>query len=238
MVFVQPLTFSLSQSSSFFPPPPPSLTSSKYATAYNETKTLGGANSTTRTEAQKQLALWSAENGFRWTARNLNDLAVAKGLTRAKAARFFALAFTSVADSFQTGMSAKYHYNFWRPFHSIPRAETDGNAATTADAAWAPLLNVNHPEYPSGHGFLGAGSMVEAVRAYFRTDAVTWTLTTVGVTGLTETSRTYTSLNALANDIGNARIYAGLHYRFSVDAGKAQGKAVVNWVNSRFFRSR
>lgn len=236
MVFVPPFTFSIGQSSSFFPPPPPALTSSQYATAWNETKTIGGANSTTRTEAQKQLALWSAENPFRWTSRNLNDLAVAKGLTRANAARFFALAFTSIADSLQTGMSAKYHYNYWRPFHSVPRADTDGNAATTADPAWTPLLNVNHPEYPAGHGFVGAGSMVEAVRAYFRTDSVNWTLTTVGVTGLTETSRAYTSLNALAKDIKDARVFAGLHYRFSVDAGQAQGKAVVNYINSRFFR--
>jgi hypothetical protein len=236
MVFVQPFTFSLSQSSSFFPPAPPALSSAQYATAWNETRTLGGAASTVRTEAQKQLALWAAETPFRWSARNLTELAVAKKLGTSQSARFFALAFTSVADSLQTGMSAKYHYNYWRPFHSIPRADTDNNAATTADATWTPLLNVNHPEYPAGHGFVGAGSVVEAVRAFFRTDRVSWTVTTVGVNGLTETSRSDTSLNALANDVMNARIYAGLHYRFAVEAGRAQGKAVVSHINSHFFR--
>lgn len=235
MVFVPPLTFSLAQSASFFPPPPPALTSSQYATAWNETRTLGGANSLVRTEAQKQLALWSGENAFRWSSRNLNELAVTKALSRIKAARFLALAYTSIADTLQTGMSAKYHYNYWRPFHSVPRADIDGNAATTADLAWAPLLNVNHPEYPAGHGLIGAGAFVEAVRAYFKTDSVSWTLTTVGVTGLTQTSRSYTSLNALANDIKEARIMAGLHYRFAMDAGQAQGKAVVNYINARFF---
>lgn len=235
MKFVPPLTFSLAQSASFFPPAPPALTSSQYATAWNETRNVGGANSTVRTEAQKQLALWSGENAFRWSARNLKDLAVAKGLSRMKAARFFALAHTSIADSLQSGMSAKYHYNYWRPFHSIPRADTDGNAATTADLTWTPLLNVNHPEYPAGHGLVGAGSLVEAVRAFFRTDSVSWTLTTVGVTGLTQTSRSYTSLTALANDMKETRILAGLHYRFSMDAGQAQGKAIVNYINNRFF---
>ncbi len=236
MVFVKPFTFALSESSSFFPPAPPALSSSQYGTAWNETHNLGGATSTARTEAQKQLALWSAEHPFPWAARNLVGLAVAKRLGSMQSARLLALAFTSIADSAQTGMSAKYHYNYWRPFHSIPRADTDSNAATTADPAWKPLLNVNHPEYPAGHGFFGAGSMVEAVRAFFRTDRVSWTLTTTGVPGLTQPSRSYTSLNALANDIMNARVYAGLHYRFSVEAGRAQGKAVVNHVNSRFFK--
>ncbi len=235
MVFVPPFTFSIAQSASFFPPAPPALSSAAYGTAWNETHDLGGASSTVRTEAQKQLALWAAEHPFKWSARNLTELAVTKKLDSMKSARFFALAFTSLADALQTGMSAKYHYNYWRPFHSVPRADTDGNAATTADAAWTPLLNVNHPEYPAGHGFVGAGALVEAVRAFFRTDRVSWTLTTVGVTGLTQPSRSYTSLNALATDVMNARIYAGLHYRFSVEAGRAQGKAVVSHINSRFF---
>jgi hypothetical protein len=236
MVFVQPFTFDLSQSSSFFPPAPPALSSAQYGTAWNEAYDLGGVNSTARTEAQKQLALWSAEHPFKWAARNLTELAIAKKLGSMQSARLLALTFTSIADAAQSGMSAKYHYNYWRPFHSIPRADTDGNAATTADAAWKPLLNVNHPEYPAGHGFFGAGSMVEAVRAFFRTDRVSWTVTAVGVPGLTEGSRSYTSLNALANDMVNARIYAGLHYRFSMEAGRAQGKAVVSHITSRFFK--
>jgi hypothetical protein len=236
MVFVPPFTFSLSQSSSFFPAPPPALSSSTYATHWTEARDVGGASSTVRTEAQKQLALWSAEHPFRWVARNVIELAVAKNLDSMKSARLLALVFTSVADTVQTGMSAKYHYNLWRPFHSIPRADTDGNAATPADPTWAPLLNVNHPEYPAGHGFVGAGSMVEAVRAFFGTNSVSWTLTTVGVNGLTQTSRSYTSLNAIATDMMNARIYAGLHYRFSMEAGRTQGKKVVDHITGRHFK--
>jgi hypothetical protein len=235
MVFVQPFTFSIAQSSSFFPPAPPAVTSPEYAAAWTEVRDLGRSSSAVRTEAQKQLALWAAEHPFRWTARNLIELAVNQGLGSMDAARFFALTFTSVADTLQTGMSAKYHYNYWRPFHAIPRADTDGNAATAGDPTWTPLLNVNHPEYPAGHGFVGAGSLVEAVRAFFGTDAVGWTLTTVGVAGLTETSRSYSSLDALAADVMEARILAGLHYRFSVEAGRAQGAAVVDHINGRFF---
>ncbi len=236
MVFVQPFTFSIAQSSSFFPPPPPALTSAQYAAEWDETRRLGGASSTVRTEAQKQLALWSAEHPFRWTARNVTALAVAKNLDSMKSSRLLAIVFTSVADTLQTGMSAKYHYNLWRPFHSIPRADTDGNAATTGDPTWTPLLNVNHPEYPAGHGLVGAGSVVEAVREFFGTNSVSWTLDTVGVTGLTQTTRAYTSLNALATDMMNARIYAGLHYRFSVEAGRALGDRVVDHITARHFQ--
>ncbi|HWO21545.1 MAG TPA: vanadium-dependent haloperoxidase [Kofleriaceae bacterium] len=238
MVFVPPFTFSLSQTTSFYPAAPPALNSPAYATAFDETRTLGGAASTVRTEAQKQLGLWSAENPFRWASRNLNELAVTKNLARMDAARFFALAYTSIADSLQTGMSAKYAYNRWRPSIAVPRADTDNNSVTVADPTWTQLLTVNHPEYPAGHGFVGAGAVVEAVRAFFRTDNVSWTLTTVGVTGLTETSRSYTSLTALANDIKDARVFAGLHFRYSMDAGQAQGKAVVQYINSKYFRAR
>jgi hypothetical protein len=237
MTFVPPYTFDIADTSSFFPPPPPALTSAVYTSDWSETRDLGRVDSTIRTEAEKQLALWSAEHPFRWAARNLTELAVARNLNPMRSARFFALVYTSIADSVQSGFSAKYHYNFWRPFHSIPRADTDGNPATTADPSWKPLLVVNHPEYPAGHGFFGGGAMVEAVRAFFHTDKVKWTVTTVGVAGLTETSRSYKSLDALAQDILDARVFAGLHYRFAVDAGRAQAIEIVDHILENHFGS-
>ncbi|HEY5933855.1 MAG TPA: vanadium-dependent haloperoxidase [Kofleriaceae bacterium] len=148
----------------------------------------------------------------------------------------FAMVHTAGADGLQTCMSAKYHYNLWRPFHSIPRADTDGNDLTPADPTWTPLLNVNHPEYPAGHGCFGAGTLVESVRAFFRTDSVDWTLTTVGVAGLTETTRSYSSLDDLSDDVRDARVLAGLHYRFSVDAGADQADAVVDHIMANHFQ--
>jgi hypothetical protein len=238
MVFVPPLSFDLAESSYFFPDPPPSIESKEYAHDWAEVRDVGRNTSAIRTEEQKQLALWMGEQAFRWVARNQINLAVAKGLSTGRSARYLALAFTSLADTFQSGMSAKYHYNFWRPFHSIPRADTDNNPGTTADPTWAPLLNVNHPEYPAGHGFFGAGAMVEAARAFFGTDAVTWTLDTVGVAGLTVPARTYTSLSTLSTDIGEARIFAGLHYRFAIEAGKEQGRAITHHVKEHYFLRR
>jgi hypothetical protein len=236
LVFIPPFTFDIAETSAFFPPPPPALTSSEYAAAWTEVRDLGRVDSAIRTEAQKQLALWASESPFRWSARNLHALAVAKKLGRMEAARFFAFVFTSIADALQTGWSAKFHYNLWRPFHAVPRADTDGNDATVGDATWTPLSSANHPEYPSGHGLFGAGSLVEAVRTFFGTDAVSWTLTAVGVNGLTETTRSYTALSALSDDVKDARILAGQHYRFSVEAGHAQAREVVEHISARFFR--
>ena len=235
ITFVPPYTFDIADTSNFYPPPPPALVTYDYAHDWTEVRDLGRSNSTIRTEALRQLALWSAENPFRWAARNVNELAVANDLNAMKSARLFAMVHTAGADGLQTCMSAKYHYNLWRPFHSIPRADTDGNDLTPGDPTWTPLLNVNHPEYPAGHGCFGAGTMVESVRAFFRTDSVDWTLTTVGVTGLTETTRTYSSLDALSEDVRDARVFAGLHYRFSVDAGVDQGDAVVDHITANHF---
>src|SRR2546427_786953 len=236
LVFVPPYTFDIAETPSYFPPPPPALTSDQYTHDWTETRDLGRVDGTIRTPEQRQLALWSGENSFRWESRNVIALAVAKGLDPMQSARLFAMVFTSGADTFQAGMSAKYHYNFWRPFHSIPRADTDGNPATVGDPTWKPTLNINHPEYPAGHGFLGGASMIESVRSFFETDAVEWTLGTVGVVELTQTSRTYTSLTALGEDIMFARILAGLHYRFSMDAGQGLGRAVNAHVMEYNFR--
>ncbi|MEJ7600082.1 MAG: vanadium-dependent haloperoxidase [Kofleriaceae bacterium] len=236
ITFAPPFTFDISQTPSYFPPPPPALTSSEYAFDWTVVRDFGRSNSTVRTEAQRQLALWTSENAFRFIARNLNELAVANGLSTMKAARLFAMVWTSCADAQQVGASAKFSYNFWRPVHAIQRADTDGNDATVADPTWTALLNVNNPEYPSAHGFFSAGAMVGAVRAFFKTDNVPWENTAVGVVGLTETTRTFTTLSQYARDIWDGRILAGLHFDFSMEAGIALGERVANHVTSNFFR--
>lgn len=240
MVFVPPLTLTLDEVPSYFPPPPPVLTSELYTTDFNETKALGRRDSTERTEEQRQIALWTGENSFRWEARNIVRLAAEYGLNTMQAARFFAMTFTAQADTFQVGMSAKYHYAFWRPFTAIPQADIDGNPDTIADPTWAPLLNVNHPEYPAGHGFLGGAAFPLSLQSFFGTDAVNITLDTVGVAGCSTgcTSRSYTSLAAMGADIMVARIYAGLHWRTSLNAGYNMGAAVTAHALANHFRRR
>ena len=113
------------------------------------------------------------------------------------------------------------------------------SAATAADAAWRPLLSVNHPEYPSGHSFWTT-ALVNAVRHFFGTDLVTWTVTTskAAVPRVERTERTYESLAALQAEVFDARVWAGLHWRNSIAAGEAIGDRVARHVARHFFRPK
>jgi hypothetical protein len=144
---------------------------------------------------------------------------------------------TSVSDAIIAGFGAKYAYRAWRPRTAIPQADLDGNPETDADPTWRPLLSVNHPEYPSGHGFWSS-ALLDAVGAYFKTSKVTWTLTTskVAVPQLVQTERTYYRLQTLMRAIGDARVWAGLHWRDSINDGMRIGRKVASHVTTHYFR--
>jgi hypothetical protein len=133
------------------------------------------------------------------------------------------------ADAVIGCFDAKYHYLFWRPFHAIPRADTDGNPLTSADPAWQPLLNVNHPEYPSAHACWTA-ALTQTVAGFFHTDRVGFDVDSQ-VTG---TTRHYTSFSQAASEVTNARIWSGLHFRHSMVAGAQLGRHVAQQILTRF----
>ena len=124
-------------------------------------------------------------------------------------ARLFAMVNTAVSDAIIAGFDAKYRHRSWRPRTAIPFADLDGNDDTVGDPTWRPLLSVNHPEYPSGHGFWST-ALIGSVAAFFGTTEVPWTITTskTAVPALVRTERTYTNLMELLNEIGNARVWA------------------------------
>ena len=126
---------------------------------------------------------------------------------------------------------------FWRPRTAIPLADHDGNDRTVSDPAWRPLLSVNHPEYPSGHGFWST-ALITAVAGYYGTPRVRWTITTskAAVPAVVKTERTYTNLLTLLHEIGNARIWGGLHWRHSIVDGALIGARVGVHVQATQFR--
>ena len=141
------------------------------------------------------------------------------------------MAYTATSDAVIAGFEAKYFYRTWRPRTAIPRAGDDGNPKTAPDPTWTPLLTVNHPEYPSGHGFVST-ALTEAVATFFGTDQVEWTIVTSkdAVPQLVQTERTYKNLKALMDDVGDARVWAGLHYRNTMTEGSALGRQVAKHV--------
>jgi hypothetical protein len=214
----------------FMPGPPIDMSSDEYAADFDEVKALGRKTGSTRTPEQTETAMFWSESGVITFTRMINRLAVEHGLDATETARLFAMAFVPSADSLIVCLRAKYHYMFWRPIHAIQRADTDANPATQSDTEWAPLLVVNHPEYPSGHS-CGTGALLPAVHAFFGTDRLDVTVSS-SVTG---TSRTFSSLRAIGRDVFMARIYSGLHFRFSMGVGFNLAKQVARDVLANYF---
>jgi hypothetical protein len=232
---IRPFTYT--DPARFRPHGPAPMTTAEYVDDFEETRDYGGADSAIRTAEQTDVAYFWSEHPYVHWNRNLVNLAASQGLTVAETARLFAMAHTAASDAVIAGFAAKYSYGAWRPRTAIPRADEDGNPDTDPDPAWRPLLSVNHPEYPSGHGFW-SGALLHAVRAFFGTKRVTWTIVTskAAVPALVQGERTYEHLDVLMREIGDARIWAGLHWRRAIDDGVQVGRRVASHVTGRYFR--
>jgi hypothetical protein len=218
--------FELTSPSQFRPPPPPSLTSTTWATDYNETRLYGSATSIVRTAAQTEVARFWADPPFVQNQRALRAYTEARDLSAVQTARVFALADSAAADAMIACWDAKYTYNFWRPFSAIPAGDTDSNPATPADPMWTPLLPTpNHPEYPSAHG-CGTTAFVTVLAGLERNHALDLTMTST----TTGTTHHFTSIGQLTDELANARVWAGLHWRFSTTAGVRLGASVGHVV--------
>ena len=211
--------------------------SAVYARDFAETRDYGRADSTLRSPDESDIAYFWSENPYVHWNRNLLALAVSNELSVRNTARLFAMVNTAVSDAVIAGFDAKYRHRAWRPRTAIPFADLDGNDDTVGDPTWRPLLSVNHPEYPSGHGFWST-ALIGSVAAFFGTTTVPWTITTskTAVPALVRTERTYPNLMELLNEIGNARVWAGLHWRQSIHDGARIGARVAAHVQATQFR--
>jgi membrane-associated phospholipid phosphatase len=223
--------FVMSSGSEFRPAGPPTLTSQAYADALNQVESLGSATSTTRTQEQTNIANFWADGGGTFTPPGhwnqiAQDVSLLRGQSLAENAQMFFAVNAAEADAGIASWDAKYTYNFWRPVTAIRNAGADGNAATTADPAWTPLLvTPPFPSYMSGHStFSGAASAVLA--GFFGADLP---FTDHGDPGQALT-RSFTSFTAAADEAGISRIYGGIHYSFDNTDGLATGRSVGQLV--------
>lgn len=225
--------FTLTSVAQFRPAAPPALDSAVYASDLNEVKELGGAVSARRTADQLETARFHTEAPPVFLTRNFGRFARTTTDT-ANAARLMAIIYTGYADAINACFEAKYFYESWRPLSAIPLADTDNNPMTVADPGWTPIVPTpNHPEYPAAHSCT-AGALGELLRQYYGTENVTYTFNST-VTG---TTRTYTTTGALAEESKVARIYGGMHFRYSTAAGAELGKQVANWTMQHAFGTR
>lgn len=228
---IDPLT--LTSPTRFRVPPPPALTSERYRRDFEEVKAMGAFASTSRSPEQTDLAHFYSENFFTQWNRALRGIAGRYLHRTGDSARLFALANLALADSVISAWDSKRFYFFWRPMTAIREAGNDGNPGTVADPNWQSLLNnPNYPDYTSGANVVAA-SMTRTLEQFFGTDRVTFEVTSVAPLALRKT-RTYRRFSDAAQDMVNARVYAGIHFRFADTSGRSQGTRVAEWVFDHF----
>jgi PAP2 superfamily len=228
---VRPLV--LDSSSQFRPNGPPRLTSGRYARDLAEVQEFGRVDSSRRSTEQTATALFWTDNDVAQWNRGLHKYATASGLDAAGVARLLALAHVAGGDAMIACFDAKYTYNFWRPVHAIPRADSDENPRTEADPGWISLRPTPpFPEYPSAHA-CHSGAIATILKSVVGHDDVDFELDSA-VTGQT---RTYRHFNDIVNEVNNARIWAGFHYRASTDDGAKMGRRIASHILHHTFQT-
>jgi hypothetical protein len=230
--FIKP--FAIRRASQFRAPGPPALASEKYAEDLHEVQAMGSAAGVLRTADQSDLARFYSEPPGLYTPRNYRRFA-SDSQSIADNARLLALLWVANADSGLGCFESKYYYRFWRPRTAIPRADEDGNPETIADAGWAPFLPTpNHPEYPAGHT-CADGSLAEGLRQFYGTKKIHFTIDS-SVAGLMHPVHAFTSTDVFVKEVGDARVFGGMHFRNSTNDGARLGRRTTKWIAERFFR--
>jgi hypothetical protein len=225
--------FTLTSPARFRPEPPPALTSDRYKRDYNEVKALGSLTSTARSAEQTDLAYFYSGNiPAQWNSA-LRAIATRYVRKTGDQARLLALANLATADSLISSWDSKLHYVFWRPVTAIVEADDDGNPETAADASWQPLINTPpYPDYTSGANNV-SGAMTRTLQLFFDTDRMTFEVTSL-VPEAKRKTRTYRRFSDAADDMVEARILLGIHFRFADTAGRKQAQRVADWTFNHY----
>lgn len=229
--------FGLESPDQFRVPAPPALTSRTYAKAYNEVKSVGAINSTTRTTDQSNYANWWYEPSEIGWARVARVTTTSEELKLWRAARMFALVNMSLYDSYVAGWDSRYHWDFWRPYTAIRAGDTDGNPSTLEDATWQSYLETPPvQDYPSTHSALGAGA-AEVLKRSFRTGQVPFSMESLTALPANPV-RSFNTFTQAANENADSRVRAGIHFRFATEQGKALGREVGGYIVKHHLQRR
>ncbi len=230
--------FGMTSGSQFRPVAPYAVTSAEYTTDFNEVKSLGRYNSSTRTTDQTEIAKFWAESSPQGWNRIATNIIAKKNMDAWKVARLLALLQMSEADAYIGSTECKYFYFFWRPVSAIHLADTDGNPNTAADPEWE-VVGWNStgapdfrywptppvPDYASAHPAAG-GAGAELMKNFFATDDISFSSASTSF----PSTRNFTSLSQAATENTLSRIYIGYHFRKSCMAGEQQGRSIGKWI--------
>lgn len=214
----------MTSAAQFRPGPPPAMTSQLWARDYDEIKALGGKNSARRSAEQTDIArFWEATlppiyHGV------VRSLAAIPGRDVPQNARLFMAVTQAMDDALIAVFDAKYHYHFWRPVTAIRNGDSDGNDATEREPAWSSFIEAPlHPEYPCAHCILAAsvGTVLQAEIGAQPTPTLTTTSSTAK-----GAARSWAQIEDFVQEVANARVYEGVHFRNSTEVGVTMGRKV------------
>jgi PAP2 superfamily len=212
---------------------PPALGSDRFAKDFNEIKSVGGRNSSTRTAEQTAVAVyWTVPTMIPWN-RAAQAASRARNLSVTENARLFALLNIAAHDTQIVGSEQKYRYNFWRPYNAIRYSGELGNKALTGDANWEPVINTpGFPDYPSGHCITSGGAL-GVLLALFPDDKVSVSDTHMPLVGVV---RSWTSFTQMAKEVEDARVWGGIHFRAADEDGTKMGRKIGTDVVAALMR--
>jgi hypothetical protein len=223
--------FAMTSQSQFRSDGPQPLTSAAYADEFNEVKSLGAVNSSTRTAEQTALGLFYTDHAVAMWNRTFRAIADQQGLSESAEARLFGMLNLAGADSLIGCWDSKANWSFWRPITAI-RQDGDGNPATTADPGWLPLVATPpYPDEPSGFNCVTSAFMHTA-QDFFGTDKMDFTVHS----NATNANRDYARFSQTWKDTIDARIYIGIHFRTADVNGVVLGKKVAHWLDKHYFQ--
>ena len=215
---------------------PYDLGSRRYAREFEEVKLLGSVTSRERSADQTAAARFWAEGPMIIT-RLARQLSADSKLSVADSARMYAMEYLTGADSLIAVWDDKARWLFWRPITAIREAASDGNAATEPQTGWLPLINTPpYPDHPSGLSAV-ARAMCESLEDFFRTDRIAFSATTISSAG-TATTRSFARFSQAAEEIVDARVWGGIHFRNADEDGSRIGEEVARWRDRHFFEKK
>jgi PAP2 superfamily len=220
--------FGISSVREYLLDPPPALTSHEYAKTYNEVMSVGSVDSSERPQDRANVALfYAASSPTQVFNQAVQQIAQERWHSLTENARALAVMNMAMNDSLVASFFNKYHYNFWRPETAIHAGDTDGNSKTDPDPSFAPFVTTPcFPSYPSNHGTV-ANSAAEVLRRIYGEGGHFMTLSNPAVPNIV---LQYTTFDQITDDISDARVYGGIHFRTDQEAGERLGKAIGNAV--------
>jgi hypothetical protein len=216
--------FGVESTDQFRPEAPPAITSGRYTKDYNELRRVGGLDSVLRPQDRADVAwFYAAAPAVPVWNSAAAQVAAQQARSLSENARAFALLNAALSDALSSVMEAKYFYRLWRPETAIHAGDADGNRHTTGDPYYVPFVTTPcFPSYPSAHA-VAAGAAREVLERLYGWKGHAITLTTPSLPGIV---LQYSSFKRITEDIDDARIYGGIHFRFDQDTGEDMGRRI------------